>query len=94
MGYSSFFHSGAKGPTVIRGILSGIRGDSLQLGLGTLGGDTLGYSQGNGIGKAMVGIDSLGIALRLPNFQTCRTLFHRATLEVRHGVLYSVVALV
>ena len=63
MGNSSFFHSGAKGPTIIREILSGLRSDSLPLGLGTLGVDTLGELNGEGIGKEMLGVDSLGMSL-------------------------------
>jgi hypothetical protein len=80
MGDSSFFHSGAKGPTIIREILSGLRGDSLPLGLGTLGGDTLGDSQGEGIGKAMLGIDSFGIALSTPKFSDILDNFSSRTL--------------
>ena len=38
IGDSSFFHSGGKGPTIIRGSRVGLRGDSLPLGWGTLGG--------------------------------------------------------
>ena len=49
-------------------IRSGLRGDSLPLGLGTLGGGTVGDFQGEGIGKAMLGIDSLGTFLSSPNF--------------------------
>ena len=37
-------------------------------GFGTLGGDTLGDFLGEGIGKAMLGIYSLGIALSAPKF--------------------------
>ena len=77
---SSFFHSGAKGPTIIREILSGLRGDSLPLSLGTLGGDTLDDFQGEGIGKAMLGIDSLGIALSAPKFSDISDNFSLRTL--------------
>ena len=83
MGYSSFFRTGSGGPSIIREILSGLRGDSLPLGLGTLGGDTLGDFQGEGIGKAMLGIDSLEIALSAPKFLDISDNFPSRTLGSR-----------
>ena len=68
MGDSSFFCTGSRISSIIVENLTGLRGDSLPLGFGTLGGDTLGDFQGEGIGKAMLGIDSLGIALSAPKF--------------------------
>ena len=52
----------------MRGSRAVHRGESLPLGMGTLGGGTLGVSQGEGIGNAMLVIDSLGIALSAPKF--------------------------
>ena len=60
---------------------SGLRGDSLPLGLGTLGGDTVGDFQGEGIGKAMLGNDSLGIDLSAPKFSDISDNFPSRTLE-------------
>ena len=68
MGASSSFCTGAGGLSILREIRTERRGDSLPLGVGTLGGDTLGDFQGEGIGKAMLGLDSLGIALSAPKF--------------------------
>ena len=61
-------------------IRSGLRGDSLPLGLGTLGGDTVGDFQGEGIGKAMLWINSLGIDLSAPNFSDISDNFSSRTL--------------
>jgi hypothetical protein len=52
----------------MRGSRVGLRGDSLPLGMGTLGGGTLGDFQGKRIGNSMLGINSLGISLSVSNF--------------------------
>ena len=80
MGASSCFCTGMGGFSILREIRSGLRGDSLPLGLGTLGGDTLGDFQGEGIGKAMLGIDSLGIDLSAPKFSDISDNFSSRTL--------------
>ena len=77
---SSFFCTGSGGPSIIHEILSVLRGDSLPLGFGTLGGDTLGDFQGKVIGKSMFGIDSLGIALSAPTFSDISDNFSSRTL--------------
>jgi len=54
MGASSSFiagGTGAGGLSILREIRTERRGDSLPLGVGTLGGDTLGAFQGEGIGE-------------------------------------------
>jgi hypothetical protein len=80
MGDSSFVCFCGKGPTIIRGSRVGLRGDSLPLGLDTLGGGTLGDSQGKGIGDSMLGIDSLGITLSAPKVLDISDNFSLRTL--------------
>jgi hypothetical protein len=80
MGDSYFFCTGSGGPSIIREILSGLRGDSLPLGLGTLDDDTLGDFQGEEIGEAMLRIDSLGISLSAPKFSDISGNFSSRTL--------------
>ena len=55
IGESSRCCAGSGISSIIVENLTGIRGDSLPPGFGTLGGDTLGDFQGEGIGKAMLG---------------------------------------
>ena len=64
----------------MRGSRVGLRGDSLPLGMGTLGGGTLGDFQGKRIGNSMLGINSLGISLSVSNFLDILDNFSLRTL--------------